>query len=127
MLLYSRIFAAQLLVLSLIATAHIMAIGNDWYWHYVWLDVPVHFLAGVWVALVVSWLLLVIRQTRFSMLFVVASVLIVGISWEIFEVVGGISIDQPNYVFDTSLDVLMDVLGGLFGTALARRFLLPRV
>lgn len=126
MLLKSRIFFAQLVILAIIAVVHILAIQNDWYWYYVWLDVPVHFLAGIWVALSVLWLCFVFNKRTIRSLSIFLIVLLVGVAWEIFEVLGGISTGQPNYMFDTSLDVLMDMTGGLCGLAIARWILLPR-
>jgi hypothetical protein len=35
--------------------------------------------------------------------------------WEIFEVVAEISTRERNYVFDTTIDLVMDLLGGVAG------------
>jgi len=127
MLLHSRIFWAQFLLMILIAAVQVTALTYDLYWRYVWSDLPVHFLGGVWVAFAILWLFSITGLNRKGVISVLFGVLCVGVGWELLELWGGVSFFEPNYPFDSSLDLLMDVLGGLFGYMAARRFLLPRV
>ncbi|MDP3015044.1 MAG: hypothetical protein Q8N28_01380 [bacterium] len=39
-------------LLILILSFHILTTINHWYWTYPWLDIPMHFLGGFWVAMV---------------------------------------------------------------------------
>jgi hypothetical protein len=82
-------------------------------WTFWWYDLVEHFLGGVWVAYaVVSALAYVGHQPRF--IYIIAAITIVGILWEFFEVVIGMP-REANYAFDTSIDLLMDVLGSIMG------------
>lgn len=83
----------------------------QWLWW--WYDIVLHLLGGVWVALVLMWLAMVSRQVP-RIVPVLLGVLVVGVLWELFEVVVGMP-RAANYTFDTSLDILNDVLGSIVG------------
>lgn len=114
------LFLSSLVTLSIV---HNVALKFYLYWTYLWLDIPIHVLGGVCVALGIS----VLPLFRVSVpmwiermagtLFVV---LIVGILWEIFEFTSGISEFDDTFVFDTTLDLFMDMLGGIIGYGLVR-------
>ena len=91
-------------------------------------DVPMHFLGGFFVALVA--LLLDLWRQKISFLrslspvfSAIILVLIVGILWECYELLFNITFfsDGIVYVFDTTKDLLMDIIGGLFGAWYALR------
>jgi len=103
----------------MVAAIHLSALQWYLYWYYPWLDLLSHFLGGLWVALAAAWLILYIgRET--SLIRILSAVMVIGIGWEIFEFYAGIP-KEANFVFDTSLDLLMDFCGGLFGYLLAGR------
>lgn len=77
-----------------------------WYWTYWWLDIVMHTLGGVVVGLLVSTYV----GRRWGT--VVLGVLIVGLSWEVYEYVLGLSLSEPNFLMDSALDLLMDTIGG---------------
>jgi hypothetical protein len=111
--------AAQFIALISLAALHIAAIIFALYWHYVWLDVVTHFLGGVWVALAVQLARAWMGQPLLNSVWVLVMVLIVGIAWELFELLTGIP-RENNYMFDTSIDLVMDSLGALVGYAVSR-------
>ncbi len=82
-----------------------------------------HFLAAVWVALFVVWFCVV--TARAAVFWKILSVVvIVGIGWELFELWAGI-LREANFALDTTLDILMDVVGGISGFLLASRLVTP--
>ena len=46
-----------------------------------------------------------------SVVWGIAGALLLGIAWEAFELVAGL-VPEANYALDTSIDLLMDVIGG---------------
>jgi hypothetical protein len=102
--------------------------GAALYWHLYyfiwWLDIPMHFLGGLWVALFsLAWLFRSPyvgsneRSPFFVWMFALAVTLLVGLVWELFEfnlstIVGFSERDLG----DTLLDLVMDVAGAVSGT-----------
>lgn len=108
-----HLFLIQTLLIAIIGAVHIAALKLYLYWLFPWLDVFVHFGGAMWVALAAMWLLSSVHQ-RLSFLKVFFIIVTVSVGWELFEAWGGIP-REANFVFDTSLDLLMDVLGGIMG------------
>lgn len=114
-----RLLAAQFVALTLLAALHNMALQLDLYWHFVWLDVASHFLGGIWVALVIQLVMAHQRRRQLRLAPLMLGVLLVGMGWELFELTTGLY-PQSNYFFDTSLDLLMDMMGAAVGYYVAR-------
>lgn len=108
----------------LVAAFQALATPFSLYWVYHWFDIPMHFLGGMFVAFLALWSAhgasergisftsYPYRRLSAMLLFVVLAALIVGIAWELFEVVTGMP-RELNYQFDTALDLLLDVFGGV--------------
>jgi hypothetical protein len=116
----SRSFILFFALLSFVAVLNQTALLFNLYWEWPWLDKIMHGLAGACVTLGALWLLCrrvpVVPLRRGPILASgLAAILCVGISWEIFEYVGGISAGQPDYWLDTIGDIVMDTLGGALG------------
>jgi len=124
LLLRSRIFWAQFIVIFIVAAVNVVATQYDLYYYIWWLDIPQHLLGGAWLALTFVWLSLILKKYDPTFFQVFLSVLAIGIAWEIYEYVFGISYG-PMYVYDTSKDLLMDCIGGITAYFLAQQFLLP--
>jgi hypothetical protein len=58
-----------------------------------------------------------------SLFVVVVAVCCIGIAWEVFEYVLGISSHELRYWRDTLSDLSFDTIGALFGGMLAHRIL----
>lgn len=108
----------------MLAVMHYFSIQLFLYWRYWWLDIPMHFLGGMTVALGY----LAVRDFFPSWQWwprafwpALGFVLLVAAAWEVFEVVIGISIQEKHYVEDTLTDLAMGILGGMGGYLLARR------
>lgn len=83
-----------------------------------------HFLGGVVCAFGFSMLpfFRIILPTRFTTVQgYVVFVLAVGIAWEIFEVIAGISLQEHDFIIDTLTDIGMDIGGTLSAYLFIRR------
>ena len=94
---------------------HLYALAHFWYWHYRWLDTPMHILAGMMMGAAIVGVLL-----RFRPRVYVLAIILGALGWELFEYVFGISTGQPDYVWDTIHDILNDFLGAIILYVLAR-------
>jgi len=116
------LFILQAILIAIVGAVHLIAIQLYLYWLFPWLDIFVHFFGGLWVALAAVWLLAAAHQrTPFMRIFFILAA--VSIGWELFELWGGIP-REANFAFDTSLDFLMDALGGISGYFIAERLTL---
>lgn len=104
------------------------------YWHLYffiwWLDIPMHLLGGCWLALLFFSVIAPHPRLPFShmdktrsFLSLLAFVLVVAVSWEIFEW----STDRLNGLehFDL-VDTLSDIMNGLIGSICGGAFFLTR-
>ena len=93
-----------------------------------WFDMPMHFLGGMFLAILSVWLCLrsalsaEIRKHGYFLLIIGFSVLCIGIFWELFELGTNIFItfDRIN-IRDTASDLFFDLSGGMIGIAYALR------
>tara|TARA_B100000745_G_scaffold300483_1_gene254679 strand:- start:875 stop:1252 length:378 start_codon:yes stop_codon:yes gene_type:complete len=102
---------------SFLAVVHYIALQLFLYWRYWWLDMPMHVIGGVVVALGIFTLhdlRLWVPKRYLRLLPIVLLVLLVAMAWEVYELMIGIPIEQ-DYVIDTITDLLMGLLGGALG------------
>lgn len=114
-----RLLILQLCILGSVGILHRVGFALYLYWLFWWYDILVHVLASTWVALAAYWIALLCSWKRewAPILFVV---LVIGVAWEFFES----SLGMPrasNFLFDTSLDLLCDVIGGALGFFLGKQ------
>jgi hypothetical protein len=128
-----RKYMSAFLVLVIVALLHFSAMYTNWYLLYWWFDVLMHFLGGLWVGLSTIWLFYdsgffshnFSNNSRFSFeksrhtlaLITFASLLAVGLGWELFEYSLGLTYIGPweTYPMDTITDIAMDLLGAYVG------------
>lgn len=93
------------------------------YWTVYEFDSLVHFLGGILVALFFLWFYFYSgffspKRRDFNQFLKISflSILFVGVLWEAFELIVGVTgfLDK-EYVYDTTLDLIMDFLGALVG------------
>jgi len=116
-----RAFWESFFVLIILAILFFWGHHYHLFWKYKWFDIPVHFLGGVWAALTALWISChfgytnsIINYKLKTFLIVLFAVLIIGISWEVFEVIGKITfIHDVGYWPDTLSDVLNSFMGGI--------------
>ncbi len=113
------LFITWSLLLLGIAILHIVAIELYLYWLYGWFDIFMHFLGGLFVGLSVLWLffesgyITLSKHIRTITLVTLISFALIGISWEIFQYSVGLFIGKENAVVDTSVDLLVGLIGAL--------------
>lgn len=115
-----------------IALLHSAALEFFFYWTYSWFDILMHFLGGLFIGLSALWFFFesgyvtAKKHTRAVFIIAGSATLLIGVSWEIFEVVAGVPIED-NYALDTAIDLFMDMLGSLVAAyAYARMYLNTR-
>jgi len=105
-----------LLLIFLIAIINTLAVMFSWYWRIPWLDMPMHFLGGLFVGSVALWFYSQNVERRYFRAFPVSigAVLIVGGLWEVFEfsVDTIVSVSEQNGISDTLSDIIFDIIGG---------------
>jgi peptidoglycan/LPS O-acetylase OafA/YrhL len=109
MILKYRLPIITLILLVLLLIMQVLAIEYYWYVAFPPLDLFMHFLGGVCIALSV---LYVLKKPKHIILFTILG----GIAWEVIEVYGDISgyhFGTYEYYFDTIKDIVVDTLGGV--------------
>ena len=93
-----------------------LAMKFYWYSSIWWFDMPMHFLGGFWVGLFLFWLFPLEKISARMVLKIILGVLLIGIFWEIFEIVIGKVIIQDclNTTLDTFSDIFFDIAGATF-------------
>ena len=109
-----------------ISVLNTIAYRYSLYWSLWWFDIGMHFLGGVLIGLLFVWIMQFLFSTHaraLSLTNTLIVVLTVGIVWEVFEfVVGARVFEHTAYVIDTTLDLVMDLVGAL-GAYFLFRFL----
>lgn len=102
-------------VLITIAVLHHMALFKFYYWNYGWFDVLMHFLGGLWVALFFLWFVGWFNlPIKISVKTLVVFLVVIAFLWEAWELFYGLTNSaKEGYVVDTSVDILMGLLGTL--------------
>lgn len=131
-----------IIILALtIAAVHILAMYFGWYFdqRFDWIDIPLHFMGGIFAALFSWWF--GHRFTRFNIfhndslkniLILIAVAATIGVFWEFFEFsfdyfvvsqerFNWLNLAQPSKA-DTMADLFFDILGGLAAGAMISRF-----
>ena len=101
----------------ILAVIHIIALQLSLYWAFSWFDIPMHFFGGAVVALgifTLNDLKIMVPDRWLYAVPVVLLVIIVAMTWEVYELLIGISVES-NYAIDTFTDLCMGTLGGLVG------------
>lgn len=104
------------LLLVAITMLHLVALELYLYWVYSWFDIMMHFLGGLFIGLSTLWFFLQsgyvrMRQSLRNVILIAgSSIILVGVGWEIFEVLAGIPIEE-NFALDTTIDLIMDAIG----------------
>ena len=85
-----------------------------------------HFLGGLWVSLFTAWICasgkIAFLPTKLSLGKILAVVIGVGIFWELYEIFFELTfISDPEYFGDTTLDLVMDTIGGTIGAIVSRK------
>ena len=112
------------MIVSTWAGLHILALQINLYWYFWWFDLPMHFFGGAVVALgLFAFIDLGLPMSKRIQKFipVMIYVLAVALLWEGYELLIGIPV-LADYFFDTGLDIVMGLLGGMVGWSIAHKF-----
>ncbi len=117
------LFKESLFLLIIIGFLHLIAIKFYLYWNVFEFDSMMHFLGGLWSAIVVLWFYFYSGffepTKRKSINFLIVSLfglVAIAVFWEVFELFAGLTfVYWQDYAFDTTLDFIMDTLGALVG------------
>ncbi len=109
-----------LIAISTLAITNFFATTYFLYWKYSWFDMPMHFLGGVCVALgfaILPFFRITLPPQYRTLLPYLLFVFLIGIGWEVFEYVNGISLASADerFLTDTLEDLFFDLLGGFVG------------
>lgn len=96
-------------LIVILGALHFIAEAFYFYWILWWYDIMMHMLAGFSGGLLVVWFFRP-ASTFKSILITVVCVMIVGIIWEVFEYVYGLT-QTIDYWQDTILDLILDGTG----------------
>lgn len=88
-----------------------IALSFYFYWTVGWYDFMMHFLGGLTIGILIAWFLGI--EDRSLRLFLILFVLVmsVGIAYEIFEYVYGLTLSTEEYSLDTIHDLIMNAVG----------------
>src|SRR3989338_10618649 len=101
-----KLFIRLATLMFLIFTANFVANKFYWYSSISYFDMIMHFLGGFWLALAFIWVYNKEKLNSINILKVMLSVLLVGVAWEVFEVLVNQSLAKN--LFD-ALDTLSDL------------------
>lgn len=106
----NKLAAITLFVLLFTLALHLWGMDEHLYMKFWFYDIIVHILGGVGIALSTLYIL---ENPKY----IIISVIICGILWEIFEAYYGISgspFGTSSYFLDTAKDLVDDLIGGIF-------------
>jgi|GEM_PF-440396 len=115
-------FASTLVLLIIfIAGLHIAAMRFNLYFSIWWFDIPMHFLGGLWSGLFVIFYSLLRTHSRGEapshtrvLCVGLGAAIVFGLAWELYEYLFGFTFTtKSSYGFDTIVDMILDMLGGL--------------
>jgi len=116
----ARLLKNAFLLVVFVGVLHFVAIKLSLYWTLHYFDSVVHFFAGVSVGFASLWLctkddMPIPISSKKIFLTSFLGALGVGLVWEVFELLSGITTlsDGIHYVTDTGSDLFMDIFGGV--------------
>jgi hypothetical protein len=116
-------------VIIAVAVLHILGLKFYFYWRFGWYDTVVHILGAFFVATAVLYYFsssVTLPNLSTTKIFIIglASALVIGIIWELFEVkIGATFVTRPEYIPDTIGDLLSDIVGGILGSLYSLRLI----
>jgi hypothetical protein len=102
----------SVLIAAVVAYLYFLGLEYSLFWFYWWYDIPMHLLGGLVVGFWGS--ALAARRAVLpyqALTLVLLAALVIGITWEIFEHVSGLTQGKPGYWEDTFKDLLNDCVG----------------
>ena len=107
---HSLLYAGLGLVI-LVWVLNFIALTFYFYWTVGWYDYLMHFLGGLSIGVLAIWALKIENRSLKAFLVAFVSVMVVGVGWEIFEYLNGLTFSTESYKLDIAHDLIMDALG----------------
>ena len=114
----TRLLFAQLIILIVLTNIVFYGLAHDFLWSVSWFSALAHLLGGMWAAMFAAWGMQFLG-IRVRFLYCVLFAIVLGLCWEIFEVIIGAT-HFPASTFDTVEDIGMDIVGGVAGVFFVR-------
>lgn len=109
-----KLFIRIALFISFIFIVNSIAVYFHWYSSLWWFDMIMHFLGGAWLGLLFLWLFNVENFSASLFFKVILSVLIIGLLWEVYEIVVNDQIAKNIFDYQDSVSDLFFDLSGSF-------------
>ena len=111
-----------------ISVFNFLAMKFYWYFSIWWLDMLMHLLGGIWLGLGLIFLFKTKDFSIYSIVKITLGVLVIGISWEIFEILVDKATTQNSFnALDTFSDICFAFAGGFISMLyFQKRLLLKR-
>ncbi|MFN4181548.1 MAG: hypothetical protein ACK4FA_02540 [Candidatus Paceibacteria bacterium] len=107
-----KLFNRQALLVVGIALINYAAIKFHWYSSLWWFDMPMHFLGGLWVGMLLIWYIVREDFSLHAIGRVLLGAFIVGMAWEVLELVLNEQFIRDTYdLRDTISDLFFDLSG----------------
>ena len=107
-------------VAVLIGVGQVVATEHSLYFTVWWSDIIMHFLGGFWIGLIALWFYKAFKgenaSSKQGYFIALAVTIVVGMLWELFEILMGVTLMQANYEIDTVVDLIMDIVGAVVAT-----------
>ncbi len=128
-MLQKKLLFLSVISIMVIAVVHIVSLRLSWYYTHPWMDIVIHILGGFWVAATALWMALrfghidtIVNYRRKAFFISFAAVFLVGIAWEMFELLSGNTfLHSANFATDSLSDILDNFIGCFFAFLYAIR------
>lgn len=127
---YRTILLPALACAIMVLYLHSTALTNHLYFVYWWFDMVIHFLTGLTISMTLLYLVRSVSPNRVtsinsSAIVVLPVVLVFAVGWEVFELYAKLVYARGiYYMFDTTIDIFMGLLGGMIGVLYVSRFIM---
>ncbi|HAS80743.1 MAG: hypothetical protein UR25_C0003G0055 [Candidatus Nomurabacteria bacterium GW2011_GWE1_32_28] len=112
---FKKLLVRITLLIFFIFLLNYLAMKFHWYYSIWYLDMFMHFWGGVWLSSIFIWFFKLKEINLKLVLSIILGVLLIGIFWEIFEIiVNKTTIENSFNILDTISDLSFDLAGGLF-------------
>ncbi len=123
-----RLLWLSFVLIVLLGVLHVMASLFYFYWDIWWFDSVMHFLGGLSLGFFFLWVWLSsgvfeirVPSKREAFLTSLIFVMVVGIGWEVFEYVHGLTQSTEAYPLDTFHDLVSDFIGATVAGLVGRK------
>lgn len=121
-MLRQKLFKKAFLILILVGVLNLITTKLYLHWSLWWVDIILHFFGGLCVTLFALWFggrnsnLKDWSKSKILLTSIISAFLI-GILWEAYELYVGLTFlsDGARYFADSGSDLIMDIVGGIFG------------